>query len=80
MPKLIYLNNSSPMNNTVTKKIKHFPQFIALGPQIALKRKLHCFLSRSTINIKLNVCVYKYKDGYICSGLLQPICSVTRNI
>ena len=28
------------MNNTVTKKIKHFFQLFALGPQTPLKQKL----------------------------------------
>ena len=33
------LNHSFSMNNTVTNKIKHFPQLFALGPQILLKQK-----------------------------------------
>ena len=39
------VNHSSPMNNTVTNKIKHIPQLFALGPQISLKQKWHFFLS-----------------------------------
>ena len=31
------INHSSPMNNTVQRKIEHFPQLFALGTQIALK-------------------------------------------
>ena len=38
------LNHSSPINNTVTNKIKHFPQLFVLSPQITLKRKCHYFL------------------------------------
>ena len=37
------LNHSSPMNNIVTKKIKHFLQLFALGLQITLKQKWHHF-------------------------------------
>ena len=37
-------NHSSLINNTVTKKIKYFLQLLALMPQIALKRRWHCFL------------------------------------
>ena len=33
------LNHSSPMNNTVNKKIKHFPHLFALGTEISLKQK-----------------------------------------
>ena len=32
-------NHSFPMNNTVTIKIKHVPQLLALTPQISLKQK-----------------------------------------
>ena len=32
------LNHLSPMNNTVTNKIKHFPQLFPLGPQTASKQ------------------------------------------
>ena len=39
------LNHSSLMNNTAANKINHFPKLIALGPQIALKRKWHYLLS-----------------------------------
>ena len=38
------LNYSSPINNTITNKIKHFPQLYSLGPQISLKPKWHHFL------------------------------------
>ena len=31
------LNHSSLMNNTVTNKIKHFPQLFVLGSQIPLQ-------------------------------------------
>ena len=71
LDKPVLINHSSVMSNTVTKTIKHFHQLIALGPQIAIKWKLHSSLSWSTPNTKLN---------YICNGLLQPICSATRNI
>ena len=47
------INHSSPMNNTITNKIKHFPQSFAVGPQIAVKRKWHYFLSWSPITTKL---------------------------
>ena len=68
------------MNNTVTNKIKHFPEMFTLGPQIALKQKLQDFLLRSIITIKIDIQVYKYKNDYICKGLLQTICFVTVNI
>ena len=35
------LDHSSPISNTVTSKIKYFPQLLALGPQIPLKIKWH---------------------------------------
>ena len=63
------LNQSSLINNTVTNKIKHFPQLFALGKEIA-KRKWHYFFSWSVITAKLDHYVYKYKDGYICKGLI----------
>ena len=56
------LNHSSPMNNTVTNKIKHFTQLFALDPQIPLKRKWHHFSLRSTGCIKLAIYVYRYKS------------------
>ena len=65
------LNHSSPMNNTAIKKNKHFPQLLALGPQIELKRNAHYFLSSSTATTKLDTYVYKYKDDYIRKDLLQ---------
>ena len=33
------LNDSTPMNNTVTNKIKYYPQLFSLGPEILWKRK-----------------------------------------
>ena len=39
------INHSSLMNNTAANKINHFPKLIALGPQIAFKRKWHYLLS-----------------------------------
>ena len=68
------------MNSTVTNIIKHFPKLFALGPQIALKRKWHYFLSWLTIATKLDIYVYKYKGDYICKGLLQAICLIIINI
>ena len=38
-------NHSSPMISTVTNISKHFSQLLTLGPQTALKRKWHYFLS-----------------------------------
>ena len=35
------LNHSSLINDTVTNKIRQFPQLFALGPQILLKLKRH---------------------------------------
>ena len=32
------------------------------------------------ITTKLDIYVYKYKDDYVCKGLLQAICLVTINI
>ena len=69
------LNHYSPMNNAVTSKIKHFPQLFPLGPQIVLKQKCHYLLSWSIKIIKLDMYVYKYRDDYICKGLLQAIWS-----
>ena len=73
------MNHSSLMNNTAANKINHFPKLIALGPQIAFKRKWHYLLSWSIITTKLDIWVYKYKDDYICRGLFQAICMVTIN-
>ena len=47
------------MNNTV-KKIKNFPQLLAVGPEIALKQKWHYFLSWLTITTKLDIYVYRF--------------------
>lgn len=33
------LNHSTSMNNTVTNKIKYYPQLFSLGPEIPWKRK-----------------------------------------
>ena len=68
------------MNNTVTNKIKHFPELFALGPQIALKRNCHYFLSSPIFTTKLEIYVYKNKDDYICKGLLEAIYLFTINI
>ena len=70
------LNHSSPMTNTVTNKIKHYPQLFALGPQIPLKLKWHYFFPQRTISTKLDIYVYKWKDANICKGLLQIICLI----
>ena len=59
---------------------KHFPQLFALDLHIALKQKWHCSLSSSIITTKLDIYVHKYKDDYICKGLLQAIFLVTINI
>ena len=48
-------SHSSLINNIVTNKIKYFPQLLALGPQIVLKRKRHCFLFLSNITTKLDM-------------------------
>ena len=61
-------------------KLNYFPQLFALGPQIALKRRWHYFLFWSIITTKLDLYVYKYKDDYICKGLLQAIYLVIINI
>ena len=37
------LNHSSPLNNNVTNKTKHFPQLFALGLQIALNNSYFLF-------------------------------------
>ena len=58
-------NHSSLMNDTATKKTKHFPQLFTLVP--LKKRALLSSL------IKLDTYLYKYKDDYICNGLLQAI-------
>ena len=54
------LNHSSPMNNTVTNKIKHFTQLFTLDPQIPLKRKWHDFSLRSTGCIKSMIFTWVY--------------------
>ena len=74
------LSHSSPMNSTVTNKIRHFPQLFVLGPQIALKARLYYFLFWSIITTKLDIYVYQYKDDYIRKGLLQAIFLVPINI
>ena len=57
--------NHSFLINTVTKKIKYLPQLLTLRPQIALKRRWHCFLFWSIITTKLDIYVCKYKDDYM---------------
>ena len=74
------LNHSSPMNSTVTKKVKQFRQLFTLRSKIALIRKWHSILSWLIIITKLDIYIYKYKDDYIYKGLLQVICLVTINI
>ena len=75
------LSHSSPMNSTVTNKIRHFPQLFVLGPQLALfKSKIVLLLFWSIITTKLDIYVYQYKDDYICKGLLQAIFLVSINI
>ena len=54
------------MNNTVTNKIKQFPQIFALGPQIALKQKWHYFHSWSINTTKLDIYVDNNNGNYIC--------------
>ena len=71
------LNYSSLMKNAVTKKIKHFPQLLALDPQVALKPRWYFFLFWSFVTTKLDIYVYEYKDDYICKGVFQAICLVT---
>ena len=72
------LNYSSPLNNSVTHKIKHFPLLFALGLQIDLNNSY--FLFWSIITTKLDICVYKYREDYICKRLLQAIYLFTINI
>ena len=52
------LNHSSPMNNAVTNKTRHFFLRFALGPlKIDSKRNWHYFISQSTITAKLDIYV-----------------------
>ena len=37
--KPVSVNHSTPMNNTVTNKIKYYPQLFSLGPEKPWKRK-----------------------------------------
>ena len=69
------LNHSSLINNTVTNKIKHFPQLLNLG----LKCNWHYFRSCSTITTGLDIYLSNCIDDYICKGLLQVISLVTKN-
>ena len=55
------LNLSSLMNNSVKSKIKHFIKLFVLGPQIALKRKCHYFLSWQTITASEDIYLYNIK-------------------
>ena len=66
------------MDNTVTNKIKHFPQSLALGTN-SLKGKWHYIIFWSIITVKVDEYAYKYKDEYICKDLLQTICLVLIN-
>ena len=61
------------MNNTSTDKIKQLLQLFTWPTWLY-------FLSWSTITSKLDIYVYKYKDGYICKDPLQTISLVTINI
>ena len=61
------------MNNTPTDKIKQLLQLFTWPTRLY-------FLSWSTITSKLDIYVYKYKDGYICKDPLQAIRLVTINI
>ena len=67
-------DHSSLINNTIISKIKYFPQLLALGPQIALKRRWHYFLFinhyHQTRYVQYTRHVYKYKCDYIGKGLL----------
>ena len=78
--KVSRLSHSFPMNNAVKNKIKQFPRFILLGPQIPPTLKWHHFFSCATVGIKLNKCVQKHKDTFICKCILQVIFVVTINI
>lgn len=42
------LNHSSQMSNTVTNKIKYYPQLFSFGPEIPWKRKEPHFYMLST--------------------------------
>ena len=53
--------------------MKHLPQLFDVGPQIALKRKRQYAFSWSAITTKPDIYVYKYKDDFVCKGLLQAI-------
>ena len=66
------------MNNTVTNKIKHFPQLFALGPQAPLKKLLQ-FPPYATISTQLDIYFHKYKDAKTFQDLLQGICLVKKN-
>ena len=66
------IKHSSPMNNTVINKIKHFSQLFDLHQQIALKQNWYYFLSWSIITTKLNMHTYN-----ICKSLLEAISMAT---
>ena len=53
---------TSPMNRSVTNKIKHFPQLFILGMQLPL---WHYVLSWSTISTKVYLYIYIYIFIYI---------------
>ena len=53
--KVCRINHSSLMNNTVTNKVKRFPQLFTRGPKIALKRKWRYCLSWSIITTKVDI-------------------------
>ena len=65
-------NHSSPINNIVTNKIKLFPQLFPLSPQTVLKQRWqYVSVLWSIITTTLDIYSYKYKDDYICKGLLR---------
>ena len=68
------------MNNTVTKKVKHFPQLFALGPQTPLITPIGAKITPiSPISSQLDIYVHKYKDAKTFQNLLQGICLVIKN-
>ena len=59
---------TSPMNGSVTNKIKHFPQLFILGTQLPL---WHYFLSWSTISTKVYIYIYIYIYIYALHLLIE---------
>ena len=58
------------MSNTVTNKIKHFPQLFATGPQICLQPTEMAPLSFIILRTTLDTNIYRYKDANMRRDLL----------